>query len=136
MARGLFPAGGMRLLVEEGSLQNQELLCAPLHDLIQTALTEAIRLQRLPDDYLDVTQGWFAKWKRWIKGKLLGNFKHAYLDVLSRQQSAFNRQILTALTELAECVTTLQHAQQIHFSKPLEQENSKNEIGVASEKMT
>jgi len=68
------------------------------------------RLQRLPDNYLDVTEGWFARGKRWIKRKLLGNFKHAYVDVLSRQQSAVNSQVVTALRELTECCATLDHA--------------------------
>jgi hypothetical protein len=128
MAQGLFPAGAMRLLVEEDAPRNQESFCAPLLDVIQTALAEAERLGHLPDDYLDVTQGWFAQWKRWIKRKLLGNFKQAYVDVLSRQQSAFNRQIVMALTELAECVTTLQHAQQIQFGKLSEEGISKDKI--------
>ena len=43
--------------------------------------------QRLPDDYVDVTQGWFARAKHWVKKTLLNNFKRAYVDVLSRQQS-------------------------------------------------
>ena len=82
----------------------------PLLDEIRTALVEASRCQQLPDDYTDVTEGRFAKWKRWIKRKLLGNFKHAYVDVLSRQQSRFNQKILTALTELADYCATLEHA--------------------------
>jgi glycosyltransferase involved in cell wall biosynthesis len=82
----------------------------PLLDEIRAALVEASRLQHLPDDYVDVTEGRFAKWKRWIKRKLLGNFKHAYVDVLSRQQSRFNQQVLTALTELADYCATLEHA--------------------------
>lgn len=84
--------------------------CSPLLDLARAALAEADRLQRLPVDYRDVTEGRFARWKRWLKRKLLGNFKHAYVDVLSRQQSAFNQQVLGALTELAECCATLDHA--------------------------
>jgi glycosyltransferase involved in cell wall biosynthesis len=76
----------------------------------RTALTAAETLQRLPDDYLDVTQGWFARWKHQVKHKLLNNFKRAYVDVLSRQQSAFNRQVLTALHELAESCAALDPA--------------------------
>ncbi len=72
------------------------------------ALAEAQRLHQLPDTYLDVTQGWFASWKAWIKRKLLGNFKHAYVDVLSRQQSAVNRQLLAVIQELVEYCTTLE----------------------------
>ncbi len=72
------------------------------------ALAEAHRLHQLPDTYIDVTQGWFASWKAWIKRKLLGNFKHAYVDVLSRQQSAVNRQLLAVIQELVEYCTTLE----------------------------
>jgi hypothetical protein len=83
---------------------------APLLEEIRKCLVEASQLQRLPDDYIDITEGRLAKWKRWIKRKLLGNFKHAYVDVLSRQQSRFNQQILTAITELADYCATLEHA--------------------------
>jgi glycosyltransferase involved in cell wall biosynthesis len=127
--RGLYTAGAMHLLVEKDFPQNDEPLCTPMLELIQTALAEAQRLQRLPDDYLDVTEGWFARWKRWIKRKLLGNFKNAYVDVLSRQQSAFNRQILTGLLELAECVATFQHALQANINKRRAPENLREEIG-------
>ncbi|HMF14345.1 MAG TPA: glycosyltransferase family 4 protein, partial [Gemmataceae bacterium] len=87
--------------------------CAPMLEAAQTALAEAERVRLLPDDYLDVTEGWFAKWKRRIKRKLLNNFKKAYVDVVSRQQSAFNRQALTALIELADCCATLDHVRTI-----------------------
>jgi hypothetical protein len=79
-------------------------------DTAQVALAEASRLQALPADYTDVTEGLFAAWKRRVKRKLLNNFKHAYVDVLSRQQSGFNRCVLTALGELAECCAALDHA--------------------------
>ncbi len=45
-----------------------------------------------------------------IKRKLLGNFKQAYVDVLSRQQSACNARLLEAVQELTECCATLDHA--------------------------
>ncbi len=77
---------------------------------LRTLLATAQKLQSLPDDYTDVTQGRFAKWKAWIKKKLLGNFKQAYVDVLSRQQSAFNQKILASLQEIAECCATLDSA--------------------------
>jgi hypothetical protein len=79
-------------------------------DGVDGSLRQASRLQRLPEDYVDVTEGLLASVKRRIKGKLLGNFKQAYVDVLSRQQSAFNRQVLVALQELAECCATLERA--------------------------
>jgi glycosyltransferase involved in cell wall biosynthesis len=105
---GSSTSGIMRLQVDD--LQQASKGFGPLLDEIRTALAEASCCQRLPDDYTDVTEGRFAKWKRWIKRKLLGNFKHAYVDVLSRQQSRFNQQILTALTELADYCATLEHA--------------------------
>jgi glycosyltransferase involved in cell wall biosynthesis len=83
--------------------------CDALLETVQTALSAAEQRQTLPDDYTDITEGLLSAWKRRIKRKLLGNFKHAYVDVLSRQQSAFNRHILTALQELAECCTLLDH---------------------------
>ncbi len=100
---------GMRLVVRGGRTAaadgGQELT-----DAAQAALAEAQRLQRLPDDYVDVTEGFLATWKRRVKRKLLGNFKHAYVDVLSRQQTAFNRQLVTAVQQLAESCAALDHA--------------------------
>jgi hypothetical protein len=75
----------------------------------QSALAAAQGCRQLPVDYTDVTEGWLARAKRWMKRKLLGNFKHAYVDVLSRQQSDVNRLILRALEELADCCATLDH---------------------------
>src|SRR5207253_4890459 len=60
--------------------------------------------------YVDVSLGRFARLKRWIKRKLLHNFQTAYVDVLSRQQSAFNRHIINALAELADAQEQLGHA--------------------------
>ena len=57
-----------------------------------------------------MTEGFLASWKRRVKRKLLYNFKHAYVDVLSRQQSAFNRAVLAALADLVESCTTMDHA--------------------------
>jgi glycosyltransferase involved in cell wall biosynthesis len=84
--------------------------CAPLLDAARAALGEAEHCRRLPVDYTDVTEGFLASWKRRLKRKLLGNFKHAYVDVLSRQQSQFNQNVLASLHELAECCATLDHA--------------------------
>jgi glycosyltransferase involved in cell wall biosynthesis len=68
-------------------------------------LAEAHRLQCLPDDYLDISEGLLGPLKLLIKRKVLGNFKTTYVDVLSRQQSAFNREILAVVQDLAErCV--------------------------------
>jgi hypothetical protein len=83
---------------------------APFLEVAQEALVEAEGRHCLPDDYLDVTEGRFARWKLWIKNKLLGNFKRGYVDVLSRQQSQVNRQVLVTLQQLSECCATLDHA--------------------------
>jgi glycosyltransferase involved in cell wall biosynthesis len=104
------PEAWLTLTVEDNGPIPDQRCCAPLLETVQGALVEAGRVRQLPDDYLDVTEGLLAGWKRRIKRKLLGNFKHAYVDVLSRQQSAFNQHVLTALQELTECCATLDHA--------------------------
>jgi glycosyltransferase involved in cell wall biosynthesis len=101
--------------------------CAPGLDAVHKALVQAARLQQLPDDYLDVTEGWFTNWKRRIKRKLLGNFKYAYVDVLSRQQSRFNRQVLEALHELMESFAALDHRQALSEEKRKEIPEAKRE---------
>ena len=77
-------------------------------DGVQAALTDADGLADLPAGYTDVTEGRFAAWKQAIKRKVLHQFQTAYLDVLSRQQTAFNRSVLSAVQELAECAATLE----------------------------
>jgi glycosyltransferase involved in cell wall biosynthesis len=110
----LSPNGGgaLRLVVRRGRAADGG-CCPPLTEAAQAALAEAARLQRLPDDYVDVTEGFLAAWKRRVKRKLLGNFKHAYVDVLSRQQSTFNQQLVAAVQQLAEACATLDHAVQL-----------------------
>src|SRR5262249_13625927 len=90
------PSRTLRLRVAEGR-EGDRGTCSPVLAEVQTALAEAARRQQLPEGYTDVTSGRFAAFKRWVKQKLLNNFKRAYVDVLSRQQSAFNRQTLAAL---------------------------------------
>ncbi len=108
----------MRLIVgdaNDASPQSRAMLLG----LAEQELSEADRLQHLPEDYLDVTQGTLARLKRKIKQTLLHNFKVAYVDVLSRQQSAFNRQIVNVVRELAECCALLDHAvQQLQAARP------------------
>ena len=72
-------------------------------------LLAAQAVGQLPDDYVDVSEGRFARLKLWIKRKLLHNFRHAYVNVLSRQQSAFNREVLAALAEFADAQAALGH---------------------------
>jgi hypothetical protein len=78
-------------------------------DAVRAELAELDRLGELPTDYLDVSEGFLAGWKRRTKAKLLNNFKRAYVDVLSRQQSACNRHLVRAVQELTEYVATLEH---------------------------
>jgi glycosyltransferase involved in cell wall biosynthesis len=84
--------------------------CAPLLQRANAALTEAHQLQQLPDTYADITQGWLARMKGWLKRKLLNNFKRAYVDVLSRQQTRVNQQLVRSVQELSDCCATLDHA--------------------------
>jgi O-antigen biosynthesis protein len=79
-------------------------------DTVQTTLPKTHQLQQLPDDYIDVTEGRLAPVKRLIKQKMLNNFKHAYVDVLSRQQSQVNGQVVLMIQQLAECCAMLDHA--------------------------
>lgn len=69
---------------------------------IRRLLAELHRLANLPDDYVDVSHGPLAEWKKRIKHKLLHNFRTAYVDVLSRQQSQFNELLLHAMARLTE----------------------------------
>lgn len=78
------------------------------HEVLARALNEANLCRQLPDGYVDVSTGWFAGPKRWLKRKLLGNFQRAYVDVLARRQTAFNQHLLLAVRELAETVTDLE----------------------------
>jgi hypothetical protein len=100
----------MQLIVETETQPAEQPLA--FMQTVQAALHHADSLQHLPDGYEDVTQGLLAKFKLQIKSKLLNNFKLAYVDVLSRQQSRFNRAVLDALQELAECCGTLAHVRE------------------------
>jgi len=77
---------------------------------VEETLPKTHHLQQLPEGYVDVTEGRFAPLKRMVKRKLLNNFKHAYVDVLSRQQSQVNRQVVLMIQQLAECCSMLDHA--------------------------
>jgi hypothetical protein len=101
------PHRPLRLVVLDEARKSDRGICSPGLGEVQKARAEAAKRHRLPDGYTDVTTGRFAALKRWLKQKLLNNFKRAYVDVLSRQQSAFNRHTLTVLQELAECCTLL-----------------------------
>jgi glycosyltransferase involved in cell wall biosynthesis len=100
----------LNLLVQANDGPSTNGGCQPILDEAQAALVEADRGKQLPCDYTDITQGLFAGVKKCIKAKLLGNFKKAYVDVLSRQQSACNQQLVGAVQALVDCCATLDHA--------------------------
>lgn len=79
-------------------------------EAVQETLPKTQDLQQLPEDYVDVTEGRFASAKRFLKRKLLNNFKQGYVDVLSRQQSQVNTQLVEMVHQLAECCAMLDHA--------------------------
>src|SRR5262249_25888263 len=117
------------LVVTPDAVASATGLAGPILQLAHEALADAEGLKRLPDDYADVTLGMFARWKRWLKSKLLGNFKRGYVDVISRQQSQMNQRLVTAIQQLAECCATLDHALRTlqqgsgtHESKPSQRE--------------
>jgi len=100
----------MELIVSNDVSKNPTGVVEPFLASVQRALADADALKQLPDDYQDVTQGFLANWKRAAKQKLLHQFRRAYVDVLSRQQSAFNEQLLTALCQLADGCAALGQA--------------------------
>ncbi len=82
--------------------------CASTYlEAVQNALPLARKLQCLPNDYTDPAVGLLGRIKRRIKRKLVNTFKYYYVDVLSRQQSQVNTQLVAAVQQLAECCTTL-----------------------------
>lgn len=69
---------------------------------LDPVLRSAQAAGELPTGYVDVSEGRLAALKRWVKRKLLHNFQAAYVDVLARQQTAFNGQVISALAELGD----------------------------------
>jgi len=78
-------------------------------DAARRHLAEAAARACLPDEYRDVTLGRLAPLKRWIKYKLLNNFKRAYVDVLAHQQSAFNRNLVECMQKALEAIGLMDH---------------------------
>ena len=98
------------LTIGAGQMSEPRSCASAFLDTVQETLPKTHALQQLPADYVDVTEGAFAPAKRWIKRKLLNNFKHAYVDVMSRQQSQVNGQVVLMIQQLAECCAMLDHA--------------------------
>lgn len=89
---------------EEG---NADSCLSAFLETIARTLPQTYQLQQLPTEYVDVTEGTLAPVKRFLKKKVLNNFKHAYVDVLSRQQSQLNSNVVTMIQQLVECCTLL-----------------------------
>jgi len=87
--------------VVEGSQPIADVASRPRSTKLKAALSRAGAVQSLPESYVDVSTGVASRVKRWAKQKLLHNFRAGYVDVLSRQQTRFNREVLRALDELA-----------------------------------
>jgi hypothetical protein len=98
------------LAMEDEHAEKPNSCASAFLDTVQRALAKTHPLQKLPDDYIDVSEGRLAPVKRLVKRKMLHNFKHAYVDVLSRQQSQVNAQVGLMIQQLAECCAMLDHA--------------------------
>jgi hypothetical protein len=103
------PPNVLELVVAVDAPAREPSIGEPFVTDAQRILAEAHAMKALPLDYADVTQGFMARWKRLLKQKLLNNFRRAYVDVLSRQQSAFNERILTAVAQVTDCCAALDH---------------------------
>lgn len=83
----------------------------PMLQSARTALSQAKRMEKLPEDYVDVSEGKLAGLKRSLKRKLLNNFRKAYVDVAFRQQSDLNEKLIAVMSLLLESVSTQDTAQ-------------------------
>ncbi|HMP01496.1 MAG TPA: glycosyltransferase [Gemmatales bacterium] len=81
---------------------------APALRTARRLLAQAQERHQLPDDYVDVTEGRGASLKRYIKRKLLNNLRRAYIDVLSRQQSEVNADLINCLGLVLEQMELLE----------------------------
>jgi glycosyltransferase involved in cell wall biosynthesis len=84
---------------------------------LQSALAELARLCRLPEGCEYPAADRLGRIKAWLKEKLLGGFRRRYVDVLSRQQSAANGLMLTAIAELSASVARLEGTSGIENSR-------------------
>jgi hypothetical protein len=107
---GPSPVAEVILTMDAGSGPDGESCVSSFLDSVARTLPAAHRLQQLPEDYVDVTEGALAPIKRFIKRKMLHNFKDAYVDVLSRQQSQVNAHLVLMIQQLAECCAVLDQA--------------------------
>jgi glycosyltransferase involved in cell wall biosynthesis len=92
---------------------------------VRAALARAHAQHLLPNDYVDVSAGWLAGIKSWLKRKLLNNFRRGYVDVLSRQQSQVNEELISCLCLLLEQVDGLKQ-QVLQLRKALRRGTAKD----------
>ncbi|MFT3879591.1 MAG: glycosyltransferase family 4 protein [Gemmatales bacterium] len=83
----------------------------PVLQSARSVLSQAKRMEKLPEDYVDVSEGKLAGLKRSLKRKLLNNFRKAYVDVAFRQQSDLNEKLIAVMSLLLETVSTQDSAQ-------------------------
>jgi len=100
----------LSLIVEADTGTAAPACAAVFLETVHKTLPGTHKLQQLPSDYVDVTEGRYAPAKRFVKQKLLNNFKRGYVDVLSRQQSHVNEDVVLMIQQLAECCAMLNHA--------------------------
>jgi O-antigen biosynthesis protein len=98
---------GMKLTVVQQAAGSVDLPGDDFLQAAQAAVRQAHERGQLPQDYIDVTEGALAAVKRFLKRKLLHNFRKAYVDVMSRQQSEVNEALVTALCHLLDGYTVL-----------------------------
>lgn len=97
------------MIVREGHHQRSHPAHSSLGPMVQSArsaLSQAKRMETLPEDYVDVSEGKLANLKRSLKRKLLNNFRRAYVDVAFRQQSALNEKLIAVMSLILETVST------------------------------
>jgi glycosyltransferase involved in cell wall biosynthesis len=95
------------------TVDGKNVLAQSLLEQVHACLTRAEQHRQLPDDFAEEGGGWFSRWKQWLKRKLLHQFKTGYVDVLSRQQSRVNADLLRSVQQLTETCATLGHAVQV-----------------------
>ena len=104
----LTPDDGLPLELPLTVSEPREEGLSQLLEMAGAAVVAAEANRELPTDYVDVSEGLLAPLKRWLKRKLLGNFKVGYVDVTNRQQADVNRHLIDAVRQLAECCRSLE----------------------------
>lgn len=117
----------------------------PMLQTARNALSQAKRMEKLPEDYVDVTEGKLANLKRSLKRKLLNNFRKAYVDVAFHQQSALNEKLIAVMSLLLETVSAQETPQTLadmerrlqRLERDLKRERLRNErLTVQLEQLT